>query len=59
METLERINTDIDYDRVFLIINRMQRNNTYAQVKAFVPDNVVKGQIFKIVDTQGDEDKTK
>jgi len=59
METLERINTDIDYDRVFLVINRMQRNNTYAQVKAFVPDNVVKGQIFKVVDTVGSEDKTK
>jgi len=59
METLERINTDIDFDRVFLVINRIQRNNSYAQIKAFVPDNVVRGQIFKIVDVEGNEDKTK
>jgi hypothetical protein len=59
METLERINTDTDFDRVFLVINRMQRNNTCSQVKAFVPENVVKGQIFKVVDVEGDEEKTK
>lgn len=39
-----------DYANTFLLVNRMQANSTTALIKAFVPDKVVQGKIFKNVD---------
>lgn len=49
---LEAIVEDPDYDNTFLLINRMQKNSTTGLIKAFVPDRVRTGRLFKVVDTE-------
>ena len=50
-EDMERLMRDPDYANTFLLVNKMQKDATTALLKAFVPDHVVKGRLFKIVDT--------
>lgn len=40
-----------DYDRTFLLVNRMTKNAVPALLKAFVPDRVANGSVFRVVDT--------
>jgi len=54
-EQMEEINKNSNLDRTFLVINKLHRNTTSAMLKAFVPNSVVKGRIFKIVDSSKDE----
>lgn len=50
-ETLNRIQIDPEFEYTFLLINRMQKNATTALLKAYVPDRVRNGKLFKVVDT--------
>lgn len=52
---LDWITDNPDYDNVFLFINRMQKNSTTGMIRAFVPDRVRKGKLFKVVDTVDEE----
>ena len=54
-EQMEDINKNSNLDRTFLVINKLHRNTTSAMLKAFVPNSVVKGSIFKVVDSSVDE----
>lgn len=50
---LDQIQTDPDFQRKFLLINRMQKNSTTAILEANVPPKVSESSLFKIVDTEG------
>lgn len=51
-DELQKLQTDPDYENTFLCINRMQKDATAAMLKAYVPQRVVEGRLFKIVDTE-------
>lgn len=51
-ETLHRICVDPEYEYTFLLVNRMQKNATTALLKAFVPERVSKGKLFRVVDVE-------
>lgn len=55
VDELEALVSNPDYMNTFLLVNKMQKDATTALLKAYVPDHVVKGALFKIVDTE-DED---
>lgn len=48
---LERIANDKNYTHNFLLVNRMEKDATTAMVKAYVPESVREGKLFKVVDT--------
>lgn len=52
---MDDINMDSDYDRTFLVVNRLNRNTTSAAIKAFVPKDVVDSDIFRVVDSTKSE----
>lgn len=54
-EDLESLFKNPDYINTFLLVNKMQKDATTALLKAYVPEHVVQGTLFKIVDTE-DED---
>lgn len=49
---LEHIANDTNYTHTFLLVNRMQADATTALIKAYVPESVREGKLFKIVDTE-------
>jgi hypothetical protein len=51
-DKLELIHDNPDYENTFLLVNRMQKDATVAMLKAFIPERVVKGKLFRIVDTE-------
>ena len=51
-DRLDAITDNPEYDNTFLFINRMQRNSTTGMVRAYVPDRVREGKLFKVVDTE-------
>lgn len=51
-DELESLVSNPDYMNTFLLVNKMQKDATTALLKAYVPDHVVKGALFKIVDTE-------
>lgn len=53
-ERLDSITDNPDYENTFLFINKMQKNSTTGMIKAFVPDRVRDGKLFKVVDTEDD-----
>lgn len=48
---LESIAEDTRYMHTFLLVNRMQQDATTALIKAYVPEKVRDGKLFKVVDT--------
>lgn len=48
---LESIAEDTRYMHTFLLVNRMQQDATTALIKAYVPEKVREGKLFKVVDT--------
>jgi len=48
---LESIAEDTRYIHTFLLVNRMQQDATTALIKAYVPEKVRDGKLFKVVDT--------
>ena len=54
LERLDAITDNPEYDNTFLFVNRMQRNSTTGMVRAYVPDRVKEGKLFKVVDTEDD-----
>lgn len=55
-EKLHAIHDNPDYENTFLLVNRMQKDATTAMLKVFVPKHVVNGKVYKIVDTEQDDD---
>lgn len=55
-ELLEKIQKDSDMTYTFLLINRMQKNATTALLQAPVPDSVRNSRLFKVVDTEENND---
>ena len=53
-DDLEEITRNPDYANTFLLVNKMQKDATTALLKAYVPDRVVSGRLFKFVDTEED-----
>lgn len=51
-QELEDLVANPDYMNTFLLVNKMQKDATTALLKAYVPEHVVKGALFKIVDTE-------
>jgi hypothetical protein len=51
-DKLELIHDNPDYENTFLLVNRMEKDATIAMLKAFIPERVVKGKLFRIVDTE-------
>lgn len=51
-DELEALVSNPDYMNTFLLVNKMQKDATSALLKAYVPEHVVKGALFKIVDTE-------
>lgn len=51
-QELEDLAANPDYMNTFLLVNKMQKDATTALLKAYVPEHVVKGALFKIVDTE-------
>jgi hypothetical protein len=51
-DKLELIHDAPDYENTFLLVNRMEKDATIAMLKAFIPERVVKGRLFRIVDTE-------
>lgn len=51
-DELEELTSNPDYMNTFLLVNRMQKDATTALIKAYVPDHVVNGHLFRIVDTE-------
>lgn len=51
-QDLEDLVSNPDYINTFLLVNKMQKDATTALLKAYVPEHVVKGALFKIVDTE-------
>lgn len=51
-DELEELYRNPDYTNTFLLVNKMQKDATTALLKAYVPDRVVEGKLFKIVDTE-------
>lgn len=50
-EKLDLIIDNPDFENTFLFINKMEKNSTTGMIKAFVPDHVRDGKLFKVVDT--------
>ena len=55
-DKLHAIHDNPDYENTFLLVNKMQKDATTAMLKVFVPRHVVNGKIYKVVDTQEEED---
>ncbi len=53
-DELEDLVRNPDFVNTFLLVNRMEKDATTAMLKAYVPEHVVKGRLFKIVDTEDD-----
>lgn len=53
-DELEEITRNPDFLNTFLLVNKMQQDATTALLKAYVPDRVVSGRLFKFVDTEED-----
>lgn len=53
-DELEALTKDPDMQHTFLMINKMQKDATTALLKAYVPEHVTKGRLFKVVDTEDD-----
>ncbi|MDR1523196.1 MAG: hypothetical protein LBS29_04530 [Endomicrobium sp.] len=51
-DKLDLLSTNPDYENTFLLVNRMQKDATVAMLKAFVPESVIKGSLFKVVDVE-------
>ena len=51
-EDLEQLCQNPDLENTFLLVNRMEKDATTALLKAYVPEHVVKGKLFRIVDTE-------
>lgn len=51
-DELEALYRNPDYLNTFLVVNKMQSDATTALLKAYVPERVVKGHLFKMVDTE-------
>jgi hypothetical protein len=51
-DKLELIHDNPDYENTFLLVNRMEKDATIAMLKAYIPERVVKGKLFRIVDTE-------
>ena len=52
VDELEGLVKDPELINTFLLVNRMEKDATTALLKAYVPEHVVKGRLFKIVDTE-------
>lgn len=52
---LELIAQDTRYIHNFLLVNKMQQDATTALVKAYVPQSVRDGKLFKVVDTEEED----
>lgn len=50
-DELEELVKNPDYMNTFLLVNRMQKDATTALLKSYVPEHVVKGSLFRVVDT--------
>lgn len=50
-DKLDLITDNPDFENTFLFINKMEKNSTTGMIKAFVPDHVRDGKLFKVVDT--------
>lgn len=53
-EELEALASNPDWANTFLMVNRMEKDATTAMLKAYVPEHVVKGRLFKVVNTEED-----
>lgn len=53
-DELELLCKNPEYENTFLLVNRMQKDATTALLKAYVPQRVVEGRLFKVVDTEDD-----
>lgn len=53
-DELEDLARNPENMNTFLLINKMQKDATTALLRAHVPEHVVKGRLFKIVDTVDD-----
>lgn len=51
-DELEALSTNPDFANTFLLVNKMQKDATTALLRAHVPQNVVEGKLFKVVDTE-------
>lgn len=51
-DELEALFSNPDYTNTFLLVNKMQKDATTALLKAHVPQRVVEGKLFKVVDTE-------
>lgn len=50
-EQLVEINENMDYDRTFLVVNKLHRRTTSSMVRAFVPVSVAESEVFHVVDS--------
>lgn len=53
-EELEDLFKNPEYAHTFLLVNKMQKDATTALLRAYVPQRVVEGKLFKVVDTEVD-----
>ncbi len=53
-DELEDLVRNPDFINTFLLVNRMEKDATTAMLKAYVPEHVVRGRLFKVVDTEDD-----
>lgn len=51
-DELEDLYTNPEYTNTFLLVNKMQKDSTTALLRAYVPQRVVDGKLFRIVDTE-------
>ena len=52
VDELENLVKDPELINTFLLVNRMEKDATTALLRAYVPEHVVKGRLFKVVDTE-------
>lgn len=53
-DELESLFKNPEYVNTFLMVNKMQKDATTALLRAHVPQRVVEGKLFKVVDTEED-----
>lgn len=52
IEALDKIQIDPEYDRTFLLINKMKKSATNALLRMYIPEKAADGKLFKVVDTE-------
>ena len=52
---MDRVSSSPDYDRTFILVNKMQKKAADALIKVYIPERVAKGKLYRMVDTDDSE----